>query len=289
MAAPTPPPPPPPPPAFRGPAADSVLGERLIDVIGIVAAMGFACEVSHCLFLCGETYRKGDKGATNDMLVRSLELQCGLSAARAAKREDSVVPAHYGLSIVIIRGTTQLMRAAMLNNLPQVLRLVHLGAPLCLADGSWGLSALHWACHFGHELVACALLDGRFGKGSGINMQTVRCGATPLGLASQFGHKDVVRLLLARGARQELQTHDGHTALHCAVIFAHFEVVELLCSAPGAAFALGAERNGIGRTPIDIALYRSKWNKDHEQLAVILNAHELRLCAVRGAAGVSRV
>jgi len=65
-----------------------VLGERLIDVIGIVAAMGFACEVSHCLYLCGETWRKGDKGATNDMLVRSLERQCGASAARAAKRED---------------------------------------------------------------------------------------------------------------------------------------------------------------------------------------------------------
>ena len=58
---------------FRGPAADSVLGERLIDVIGIVAAMGFAAEVSHCLYLCGDLWREGDKGATNDMIARSLE------------------------------------------------------------------------------------------------------------------------------------------------------------------------------------------------------------------------
>jgi hypothetical protein len=36
-------------------------------VLGIVAAMGFAAEVAHCLFLCGETYRKGDKGGTNEM------------------------------------------------------------------------------------------------------------------------------------------------------------------------------------------------------------------------------
>ena len=38
---------------FRGPAADSALGERLIDAIGIVAAVGYACEASPCIPLCG--------------------------------------------------------------------------------------------------------------------------------------------------------------------------------------------------------------------------------------------
>ena len=87
---------------------------RLIDLLGIVAAVGYACEVSHCLCLCGETWRKGDKGATNDTISRCLERQCGASAARAAKREGS--------------GWTQLMRAADQNNLPRVLQLVQLGA-----------------------------------------------------------------------------------------------------------------------------------------------------------------
>jgi hypothetical protein len=56
-------------------ARTALLGERLIDVLPIVAAVGFAAEVAHCLYLCGETWRTGDKGATNDMLVRSMEKQ----------------------------------------------------------------------------------------------------------------------------------------------------------------------------------------------------------------------
>jgi len=92
-------------------------------VIGIVAAVGFAAEVSHCLYLCGETWRKGDKGATNDMLVRSLERLCGASASRAAVRED------YKHSYTFtITGSTQLIRAAFEDDLPRVLQLVQLGA-----------------------------------------------------------------------------------------------------------------------------------------------------------------
>jgi hypothetical protein len=135
-------------------------------VIGIVAAMGFAAEVAHCLHLCGETWRKGDKGATNDMLARSLERQCGASAARAAKREDFAHPI-YGYTI---RGTTQLMRAAILNNLPRVLQLVQLGAPLELKDKSYGRTALLWACSMGHEPVARALLVGKYeGRGAEVD------------------------------------------------------------------------------------------------------------------------
>jgi len=147
------------PPPFRGPAADSVLGERLIDVIGIVAAMGFAAEVSHCLYLCGETYRKGDKGATNDMIARSMERQgwaALLREARAAKRGEY--------------GTTQMMRAVRNNDLPRLLQLVQLGAPLELTDNIYCQTSLSWACERGHVQVARALLDGKFeGRGANIN------------------------------------------------------------------------------------------------------------------------
>jgi len=135
--------------SFRGLAADSVLGERFIDVIGIVAAMGFACEVSHCLYLCGETCRKGDKGATNDMIARSMEKQgwaALLREARAAQRD--------GL------GRTQLIRAAIENDLPRVLQLVQLGAPLELKG--FGYTALDWSCIRGYEPMTKVLLDGKF-------------------------------------------------------------------------------------------------------------------------------
>ena len=226
-----------------------MLGERLIDVIGIVAAMGFAAEVSQCLYLCGETWRKGDRGATNDMLARSLERQCGARAARAAGREDFVHPRHgYAIS-----GTTQLMRAAALNNLPRVLQLVQLGAPLELKDMRVGWTALQWACWFGHEHVARALLDGKIeGRGAEVDARG-EGGWTPLMMASQKGHEGVVRLLLARGARPELQNSYSWTALHWAIDNDHAGIVELLCAAPGAAAALALRDTG-GRTPFGFAI-----------------------------------
>jgi hypothetical protein len=167
-------------PPFRGPAADSALGERLIDVIGIVAAVGFACEASHCLYLCGETYRKGDKGATNDMLAQSQRLQCGAREARAAKREYFVFSRgpkgedDDDDEEDIIEGSTALIRAAALNNLPRVLQLVQLGAPLDVFDEDFlGRSALHWASELGHEHVAKALLDGKYERcGAKVDLRT---------------------------------------------------------------------------------------------------------------------
>jgi hypothetical protein len=245
---------------FRGPAADSVLGERLIDVLGIVAAMGFAAEVSHCLYLCGETWRKGDKGATNDMLVRSMEKQgwaALVRAARATKRED-----YDGY-----RGTTQLMRAVLQNDLSRVLQLVQLGAPLELKDKSTGSSALHWACLLGHEHVARALLDGKYeGRGAEVDART-RAGRTPLMWAIITGHEGIVRLLLARGARQELQENSGWTALHLAVLYDYAGLVSLLCAAPGALAAFALRHEGL--TPLSFATGPS----GHAASAAILRAH----------------
>jgi hypothetical protein len=236
---------------FRGPAADSVLGERLLDVLPIVAAMGFAAEVAHCVYLCGETWRKGDKGATNDMLMRSLERQCSALAARAAMREDFV---DRGGSMV--EGTTQLIRAAEANDLPRVLQLVQLGAPLELKD-KVGLASLHWACARGHEHVARALLDGKYeGRGAEVDARG-EGGWTPLMWASCNGHEAVVRLLLARGARQELQNILGHTALHDAGLFNRNSIVALLCAAPGAASAL-ALRSRDGHTPLGLAVQHGR-------------------------------
>jgi hypothetical protein len=240
------------PPPFRGPAADSALGERLIDVIGIVAATGFAAEVSHCLYLCGETYRKGDKGATNDMLVRSLERQCGARAARAAALENMELGGGN-----VVGDTTQLIRATRADDLPRVLQLVQLGAPLDHADER-GFTALRWACALGLERVARALLVGKYEGRRGAVMDTHdNKGWTPLMWASAEGHEDLVRLLLARGARLRLQNFGGCTALHMAVVYEHPGTVALLCAAPGGAAAL-AVRDYNGETPLGSAVSGNK-------------------------------
>jgi hypothetical protein len=234
---------------FRGPAADSVLGERCIDVLPIVSASGFAAEVSHCRWLCGETWRAGDLGATNDMLVRSAEIQCGARAAREKEREDFEGPAGFGT----LRGSTQLIHAARRNDLPRVRQLVQLGAPLKLTDQSNGWSALLWACREGFERVAEALLNGKY-EGRGAEVDLVASSLTPLMWACVRGHEGVVRLLLARSARQELQSSNGYTALHWAVDRNTPGVVAALCGAAGAAAAL-ALRDRDGRTPLALAIH----------------------------------
>ena len=174
----------------------ALLGERLLDVLPLVAAMGFAADVSQHVALCGLTWRRGDRGATNDMLVRSLEMQCGARAAHAARREDFRYPEGD-----TIRGSTQLIRAVVRNDLPRVLQLVQLGAPLDATDRDGApYSALLWACQEGLERVAEALLNGKY-EGRGANIVLRSGGLTPLMLANWHGQKGVVRLLLARGAR----------------------------------------------------------------------------------------
>jgi hypothetical protein len=255
-------------PRFHGPAADSELGEALIDVIGIVSAVGFAADVSQCAQLCGTTFRAGDRGATNDMLVQSLRLQCGAREVRAAVREEFAFfrSEDDDGDEYTIESATQLIRASILNNLPRVLQLIQLGAPLDLGD-THGYSPLDWACDMGHEHVAKALLDGKYeGRGATVDSQS-KYGWTPLMSASMRGREATVRLLLSRGAKVELQDYDGYTALHKAVNSDQAGVVALLCAAPGAAFAL-ALKTRLGVTPLAMAVEHGQ-----EDCEAVLRAH----------------
>jgi ankyrin repeat protein len=257
---------------FRGPAADSRLGELLIDVLAVACGVGFALDLSQHAALCGTTWRRGDRGATNDMIASSLRLQAPwLAAARRAPRGE-----HKD-----VERTTMLMRAADEGCEQRVRELVAAGAPLDL-DCERG-AALQWAAAAGHERVVAALLDGKFEAGGSAGVPAecrVRvagnCSAAPaaparatgasidladhdgrtaLMRACIFGHEGVVRTLLARGARQELQSIErGQTALHFAVSFDQSRIVELLCAAPGADAAL-AHKNRAGRTPLAYALW----------------------------------
>jgi ankyrin repeat protein len=147
------------------------------------------------------------------------------------------------------------MRAALEGNARRARQLVELGAPLGLADASRRhYTALHWAAVDGFEDVAEVLLDGKYaGHGGAAIDARGRDGWTPLMCAASFGRAGAVHLLLARGARQELQTERGFTALHLAVSRDHVGLVEMLSDGPGAARAL-AQRNRDGHTPLGYAV-----------------------------------
>jgi ankyrin repeat protein len=166
-----------------------------------------------------------------------------------------------------IRGTPQLIRAAQRNALPRVRQLVQLGAPPKLTDQSDDWSALHWACREGFERVAEALLDGKY-EGQGVEVDIMVVGGwTPLMLASYYGREGAVRLLLAHGARQELQGMNGYAALHVAVHCNKPGVVAILCGDAGAATALALRENS-GRTPLALAIHRHRTASE-----AVLRAH----------------
>ena len=175
---------------FRGP--DSRLGELLLDVLPLACAVGHALDLSHCLALCGATWRRGvaradgslDRagflGGAADMIRSAGRLQ-GLDAMRAKGREGS---------------WTQLIRAAHTGDEKRVRELVAAGAKLDLVCGS-GWSALHYASARGHVRIAKLLLDGKYeGKGADVNLRS-RHGYAPLTYSSSDAMK---ALLHAHGA-----------------------------------------------------------------------------------------
>ena len=262
-------------PPFRGPAADSRVGELFLDVIGLVAAMGFAADVSQCVYVCGLTFRRGDRGAINDMLIQSLRLQCGAREARAAVREDFT---HERVQYYL-RKTTQLMRAVILNNLPRVLQLVQLGAPLDTLDSDMNYSALGCACRFGFEEIASALLDGKYEGGGAMfldnNGPEDEC--TPLAQACEHSQVGIVRLLIARGARVDPTDSYLETALHIAVKSSPPEIVKLLCSAPGWITALRRKIPQMKTvTPLELAekLCNEQQDERSKEIVAILRAAE---------------
>jgi ankyrin repeat protein len=241
---------------FRGPAADSRLGERFLDIIALVSANGFALDARPTRFLCGLTLREGARradgsldragfaGGPADMIRRALEAQAPwLRAARTAPREDAQL---HGASFA---GTTSLIRAAAAGDERRVRELLAAGAPLRCLDGK-RFTALHHASWQGSTHVVAALHEA---DAATIDAQN-KFGDTALIQASWRGNEAAVRLLLERGARQELQNKQGMTALHHAARKGYAGVVELLCAAPGAAAAAALRDYMYSETPLILAV-----------------------------------
>ena len=235
---------------FRGPAADSALGELFINALPIICAHAHGLELHHARYICGVTLREGARrsdgrldrtgfpGGPADMIKQAtLRHAPWLAEARARRRKYS----EYNLF------TTQLMRSAGAGDEQHVRELLAAGAAVTSIDAQ-NRAALHHACENNRLGVVSALLEAD-AAGATLDLRD-KDESTPLMATS---NESIVKLLLARGARVELQDRCGSTVLHLVVGHRFYsDILPLLCAAPGAATALRL-RDGKLCTPHGVA------------------------------------
>ena len=136
-------------------------------------------------------------------------------------------PVRRGNNVVMLRGVSSfdadytLHKAAIKGNLVKVTRLIAVGAKL--NNFYRGNSPLHWACEYGHKQIVELLIN----HGVKLNVKN-SLGHTELMLAAWNGYVCTTKRLLAYGARINAKTKEGFTCLHFAAHEGHVDVIKLL-------------------------------------------------------------
>ena len=118
------------------------------------------------------------------------------------------------------------------GDLPKVKQALAKGADVNFKFGFVGFTPLMSASQWGHQEIMRLLIA----KGADVNAKSNYGGLTALINASGAGRREVVQLLLANGANINAKDDDGTTALMYASMHGHLEVLQLL-------LANGAEVN----------------------------------------------
>ena len=89
-----------------------------------------------------------------------------------------------------------------------------------------GYTPLYWASEFGHKNIVELLIA------EGADVNAVNGGRfveqTALHIAVSYGHHDIVQILLANGADVNAKSYNGRTALDMVIRKGHVKIVELL-------------------------------------------------------------
>jgi ankyrin repeat protein len=121
-------------------------------------------------------------------------------------------------------GSTPFLKALETGNLDVAWLLLDHNADVHMHDNE-GNTPLHCAAYSGLLEVSRKILDrSAIAEANSCNYH----GSTPLLLATEEGHADVVRLLLDFNADVYARDGDGDTVLHCAALGGHLEVVQIL-------------------------------------------------------------
>jgi ankyrin repeat protein len=164
---------------------------------------------------------------------------------------------------------TSLMAAAIDGDLDLVQQAIEAGASLDRYDWNLGYSPLGMAIDRGHlDIVQCLL-------SANVNPHSGSISTTALGLAAERGEVEIIQMLLPRGVDVNAPVgQDGWTALLSAIKNGHRAVVQLLVTA-------GANVNvwSRGETPILLAA-KCEDREIYNYLYPLVNT-AIRLCADR--------
>lgn len=139
-----------------------------------------------------------------------------------------ILVAHQGIALnqTDAYGFSALLRAADKNHPDAVTLLLKAGADVNLGLDASLATALIVASDLGHIEVVKALLACNRVALDQIDCQKM----SALHWAARENKADVADCLLARGASMTIEDQDGHTVLQLALVFQHMEVIEVLMS-----------------------------------------------------------
>jgi ankyrin repeat protein len=123
-------------------------------------------------------------------------------------------------------GETPLNLAIVGDNATLALLLIDRGAEI-QARNEGGFTPLHAAAYSNAVAIAERLID----MGADLNDRTNKAGVSPLNVASEESHADVVKLLIERDADLEAGDRNGYTALTRALWRGHENVASVLQAA----------------------------------------------------------
>ncbi len=164
-----------------------------------------------------------------------------------------IMVAAAGLFLAACGGMQPIHKAALDGNLSQVRTLVDQGnnvnARSAANSGYAQYTPLALAIEHGHSDVISYLLD----HGADVNAATAT-GNTPLHVAAYNGLTDVIKLLLGKGANVHAKMKNGVTPLHMAAIAVHDNIAAMRMLLDNGADVNAGRATEVG-TPLEKAAY----------------------------------
>lgn len=201
-----------------------------------------------------DAVKRGDRGTVE----RMLRDDPALLGAKDDNGTSALLLAYYhgkaevANTILTHRPDLTLYEAATVGDASRIRELAARGADVN-AYAHDGFTALGLAAFFKRPDATSALLE----LGADPHLASKPAGFTPLhsAVADDAGTvtKDVVRMLLDRGADPNAQSASGGTPLHTAAFTGDLAVIQMLLAAGGSSHI----KNEKGLTPLDIARDRS--------------------------------